>query len=604
MMIMKKNLYIVILVGLLLIVGGCGILVIVPPSKPTQLNAVAISSTEIKLTWQDNSDNEEGFKIERKTEVEEWSQITTVEENATEYTDSELKPNKTYYYRVRAYNEGGYSGYSNEAYAKTNNDYIIQVNDKQHIVGRISYIDVKVVDKNGTPISGIPLKMYYSDLDGKQHPVIDELLGTDLFITDKNGVAWVSVLSHNEILNQRFYVYVSDDSSIHTDFTISFTKPEWLFVLWMTADNNLEDFALKDLLEMQNENESISVLAFIDGRDQLLDSVQALDEFGNWQIIDTFNEDFNSGDAKLLEDKLKYAFSFDSNHYSLILWNHGNAWLNDSASLSSTYLPQGICYDNTSNNFISIFELRSALEHVCDGSKLDIIGMDACLMASIEVMYELKDVANYIVASSFNEPTDGWNYKFLKEISHGDQAIEVGRKIVDAYMESYRNNTKWEDLGISLAVYDMSKINEVSRDLSNLADILIDSMDMNLRDIIHNFYPALTQYYLDDNGVPLNILVDISSFVDFIYFANYKINNPKLGYYAQKVQQDLEDLIVYEYAKKRGITLTNPLSIFMPNNANIVTNFADDYNTLLFTREHLWSDFLEAWLQVADVLLP
>lgn len=75
MMIMKKNLYIVILVGLLLIMGGCCIMVIVPPSKPTQLNAVAISSTEIKLTWQDNSNNEEGFKIERKTEVEEWSQI-------------------------------------------------------------------------------------------------------------------------------------------------------------------------------------------------------------------------------------------------------------------------------------------------------------------------------------------------------------------------------------------------------------------------------------------------------------------------------------------------------------------------------------------------
>lgn len=170
------------------------------------------------------------------------------------------------------------------------------------------------MDENGTPISGIPLKMYYSDLDGKQHSVIDELLGTDLFITDKNGVARVSIFSHNEILNQHFYVYVSDDSSTHAEFTISFTKPEWLFVLWMTADNNLEDFALKDLLEMQNENENISVLAFIDGRDQLLDSVQALDEFGNWQIIDTFNEDFNSGNAKLLEDKLDYAFSFDSNH--------------------------------------------------------------------------------------------------------------------------------------------------------------------------------------------------------------------------------------------------------------------------------------------------
>jgi hypothetical protein len=91
-----------------------------PPSVPTGLTATVESSIRIDLLWTDNSNNEVGFKIERKEGAGGiYSQIATVGPNVATYSDMGLTPGITYYYKVRTYNEGGDSDYSNEANAKT-----------------------------------------------------------------------------------------------------------------------------------------------------------------------------------------------------------------------------------------------------------------------------------------------------------------------------------------------------------------------------------------------------------------------------------------------------------------------------------------------------
>jgi hypothetical protein len=81
--------------------------------------ATSISSSQINLTWQDNSSDETGFKIERKTGYGSYSQIATVGAGVTSYSSVYLSAGTTYYYRVRAYNAAGNSDYSNEASAAT-----------------------------------------------------------------------------------------------------------------------------------------------------------------------------------------------------------------------------------------------------------------------------------------------------------------------------------------------------------------------------------------------------------------------------------------------------------------------------------------------------
>ncbi|MBN1675341.1 MAG: fibronectin type III domain-containing protein, partial [Kiritimatiellae bacterium] len=90
-----------------------------PPAAPGNLSATAQSSSQIKLTWQDNSGNESSFRIDRSTNGSTWNQLAAPGANVTAYTDSGLAAATKYYYRVRAENSAGDSAYSSVATATT-----------------------------------------------------------------------------------------------------------------------------------------------------------------------------------------------------------------------------------------------------------------------------------------------------------------------------------------------------------------------------------------------------------------------------------------------------------------------------------------------------
>ena len=86
------------------------------PAAPSNLSATTVSSSQINLSWTDNSNGEDGFRIERSPNgSSSWTQIATVGVNVTTYQNTGLACGTTYYYRVRAYNTGGNSNYSNTA---------------------------------------------------------------------------------------------------------------------------------------------------------------------------------------------------------------------------------------------------------------------------------------------------------------------------------------------------------------------------------------------------------------------------------------------------------------------------------------------------------
>lgn len=86
-----------------------------PPAAPSDLVVISTTMSSISLSWADNSDNERGFKLERcmGTTCTNFQQLPAFGADITSFTDSGLKSNATYRYRLRAFNAAGNSAYSN-----------------------------------------------------------------------------------------------------------------------------------------------------------------------------------------------------------------------------------------------------------------------------------------------------------------------------------------------------------------------------------------------------------------------------------------------------------------------------------------------------------
>jgi fibronectin type 3 domain-containing protein len=94
------------------------------PAAPSNLLATAVSGSQINLTWVDNStrpNTANGFDIEDSTDGVNFSQVATASAGTTTYTVGGLQTSRTYTFRMRAFNNIGNSGYSDNASATTTN---------------------------------------------------------------------------------------------------------------------------------------------------------------------------------------------------------------------------------------------------------------------------------------------------------------------------------------------------------------------------------------------------------------------------------------------------------------------------------------------------
>ena len=88
-------------------------------NPPSNLTAEPIGSSQIRLTWRDNSTNESGFRIERRSSGTDWNVVVWTGRNRTLFVDAGLNPASTYSYRVLAWNDEVTSAFSNTATATT-----------------------------------------------------------------------------------------------------------------------------------------------------------------------------------------------------------------------------------------------------------------------------------------------------------------------------------------------------------------------------------------------------------------------------------------------------------------------------------------------------
>ncbi|MDQ7773466.1 MAG: clostripain-related cysteine peptidase [Elusimicrobiales bacterium] len=224
-------------------------------------------------------------------------------------------------------------------------------------------------------------------------------------------------------------------------------KAEWTIMVFSSAKNDLERFLLRDINEMElvGSTDKLNIVVEVgrmqghdasDGdwtgvRRYLIQKDSDMTRMGSRMIQDLGMID--QGDYRNLAAFGKWAKeNFPAKKYMLIVSNHGDGWLKNKADEN-----KGISYDEESGNHITTPELAMALREI---GKVDVFSTDACLMQMAEVVYEIKDYADFIVGSEETEPGDGYTYNdFLGPIAARPAMTpqEVGRLTVDAYANHY-----------------------------------------------------------------------------------------------------------------------------------------------------------------------
>ncbi len=231
-------------------------------------------------------------------------------------------------------------------------------------------------------------------------------------------------------------------------------QPGWTVLVYVAADNNLEPFAIPNLMQMASvgSGPGLDIEAFIDRSAQYSDA--PLGNLGNWsgaKVVQvnkgSFTEEQNlgnvdSGDPATLSSFISSAAKrHPSDKLALIIWDHGAGWL-------------GTALDEQTNHIIALPKLQQALQSGLAGAgkaKFEMLGFDACLMANMGVLGTLAPLANWITASAELEPGHGWDYSALGAIAGGGgSGADLGKAIANAY-QAYANSQNTSS-GISLAV--------------------------------------------------------------------------------------------------------------------------------------------------------
>ncbi|MDO8806371.1 MAG: clostripain-related cysteine peptidase [Elusimicrobiota bacterium] len=139
------------------------------------------------------------------------------------------------------------------------------------------------------------------------------------------------------------------------------------------------------------------------------------------------------GDYRQLVEFGKWAkLNYPARKYMLIVWNHGDGWKNKGFGQP---VLKGISYDDETGNGISTVNLGLAVREM---GGVDIYASDACLMQMAEVAYELKDAAKITVGSEENEPGDGWAYDYFLSRVHSNKANLTPDVMAAAAVQGYK----------------------------------------------------------------------------------------------------------------------------------------------------------------------
>jgi hypothetical protein len=409
-------------------------------------------------------------------------------------------------------------------------------------------------------------------------------------------------------------------------------------IVYMAADNDLRPFAARNIQQMsligstQNATIAVHLDIRIAGNKKI--TRRYLIEKDQVLHIDPYNpltQQMDSGNPSTLISCCEWAINnYPADEYDLILWNHGTGILEPPHgkiinpmdlfvfnpathrldldrtigfmdAISNTSPSQrGVCWDDTTGNYLSNRKLEIALSAICQnylgGKKFGIIGFDACLMSMIEIGSFIKKYAHVMVSSEEVELGMGWKYDAVLSpfLNERLDTFTFAQHIVDAYDKTYQSITN----DYTLSAINLDSIALLEKNIDYTSKLLIEGLNSQKitfsRTIRESRNKLLCTYF------------DEPTYIDLHHFyKNLSINMKKLPIEGSPKDQQIKDALINALdegmrlieqlviANKAGRNLKNArgISIYFPER-----NIHSSYQESLFVASTAWGSLLTRYL--------
>jgi hypothetical protein len=417
---------------------------------------------------------------------------------------------------------------------------------------------------------------------------------------------------------------------------------QWTWLIYMAGGNNLEGAGEEDLAEMQQVGSTAQVNVIVQFDTEHNKTTRYRVEKNRLRVEQEM-PGVDCGDPKVLTDFIKWGSQrYPAKHYLVDVWNHGAGWENLPADydydsirsakprVASSFLrvkrslfrttvqkiqeksasefryefsgterqpgasARAIAIDVGSHDYLDNQELRDALlKGLPEGKKVDIFGCDACLMNMLEICYEMKETADFMVGSEETEPGAGWPYAFILEALTTNPSMspaDLAKTIVSQYNDWYqKNGNPVRDRAATQSALDISRLQPVADAVNELADALVKDLNnvagnVSLaRDKSQKFeYPE----YVDLGDFVGQVIMRLPEDAS-VKEAAVRIRNalhPETG----------NGFVIENATWGINVRRASGVSIYFPHRED----YAADYAELMFSKEGRWKGFLEAFFEV------
>jgi uncharacterized membrane protein len=367
---------------------------------------------------------------------------------------------------------------------------------------------------------------------------------------------------------------------------------KWTYLVYMAADNNLEDEAILNFnqMEMVGSSDELSIVVQFD-RSPLYDETN-----GNWsgthrylvttdtdpdlmnsQLIEDMGE-VDMGNADRLRDFVAWGVgNYPAERTYLDVWGHGGGWRD------------GTCNDYTSGSAIDTDELGKALAQAegLTNTTLAGLGFDQCLMAQMEVFYEIKARAEVLVGAESLIPSEGYNYTRIMESLVADPEMDaqgLADLIVTAFFDEYGHDHERTHSAADAEALDAGlapALTQLAQVLRGKADDLYDEIKL-ARDLTQTY--STTDY------------LDLGNFTERL-LAILPENVTALRGIRQAALEVQENVSLAVIAEDHGIGRSGStgLSFYFPRYGP-----SWSYANIQMSQEQRWDEFLDAFYNRKD----